>query len=99
MEFILKLFLFLFLLGIFTYYGRYAKSSVFERPLILNSVFFQTIYGFLTIVTLIYAGFLLFTDWRIFLVGLIIHLIFRNKIEDVANIPLVWIASKLRDKE
>jgi len=96
MYFVLKLLILLFLFGIFTFHGRYGKSSVIDRPLMLNSAFIQLVYGILVIVTLIYSGFIIFTDWKVIVVGFIIHLVFRNKIEDIANLPLAWVANKLR---
>ena len=98
MTYLIQVLILLFLLGTLTYYGRYAKAGIGEKPLMLNSSFIQFLYTILLIIALIYSGFLLFTDWKILLIGFIIHLIFRNKIEDFANFPLAWLYSKLTEK-
>lgn len=91
MNFVLLVVLYLFFSGCVSFYGRYGRSSVIDRPLILNSIFIQLILGIILLAFIVSTVVLLFIDWKIVIVSWIIMLIFRNKIEDISLLPFAFI--------
>lgn len=88
---------YLWLSILFFWYGRYAKSSVFDRPLISNSIigkFFFNLVCLAWIILTIYN--LLFLDWRIVLGAFIVGFLARyvRIVEDIALFPLMILFKK-----
>jgi len=93
--------IYLFLLGNTFYYGRYANAGFGEKPLILGSIIVQFYFNILAIAWLIATITLFFVDWRIVILSFVLIIIFRNKIEDIALLPILlfynWAEKKVRD--
>ena len=84
--------LYVWLTLVFIWYGRYAKLSIIDKPLILSSIVFNLLFELLALIWIGVTIYFLFKNWKLPVLTfgglMILKIVFTRLAEQIENIAL-----------